>query len=204
LRACTYDWIVSTMEEACMRTWRSELLAGVQGRVLELGAGTGVNLDRYPASIESLALVEPDQHMRARLQRRLEGHPLANRCTVIDGSAESLPVGEGRFDVVVATLVLCSVREVPAVLEQVHRVLRQGGRLLSIEHVAAKRGTARRRLQACLEPVWRCLAGGCRLQRDPREYLVAAGFAQESSRELDIRGVPWFMRPGLISSWVAR
>lgn len=186
-----------------MRSWRSELLADLHGEVLELGAGTGNNLDRYPATIDSLTLLEPDPHMRARLERKLVGHPLQNRCTILGDRAEALSLAKGRFDAVVATLVLCSVKRVPAVLEQVHRVLRQGGRLLSIEHIAAERGTGRWCLQACLTPIWKLMAGGCHLQRDPRAFLPGSGFNEGFCREIELRGVPGFMRPGLISSWVA-
>jgi hypothetical protein len=75
--------------------------------------------------------------------------------------------------------------------------------MLSIEHVAAEPGTPRRRLQSWLEPAWKRVSGGCHLQRDPRVHLLTAGFVEESARELDIRGVPGFMRPGLISTWLA-
>ncbi len=191
------------MERSCLRALRSEWLALVQGQVLELGAGTGCNLDHYPNSIESLTLVEPDLHMRRRLQRKLVGHRLATRCTVLAGLTDEVSRGSGRFDAVVATLALCSVQQVPLVLNQVRSVLHPGGRLTSIEHVAAPRGSGRRRLQAWVEPTWKYLAGGCHLQRDPRDYLPAAGFTAESSHELEFRGVPNFIRSGLISTWLA-
>ena len=191
------------MERSCLRALRSELLAPVQGQVLELGAGTGSNLDHYPNSIESLTLVEPDLHMRRRLQRKLVGHRLATRCTVLAGLTDEVSRGSGRFDAVVATLALCSVQQVPLVLNQVRSVLHPGGRLTSIEHVAAPRGSGRRRLQAWVEPTWKYFAGGCHLQRDPREYLPAAGFTAETSCELEFRGVPNFIRSGLISTWLA-
>lgn len=191
------------MERSCLRALRSELLAPVRGQVLELGAGTGSNLDHYPENIESLTLVEPDPHMRRRLQRKLVRHRLAARCTVLAGLADAVPAGADRFDAVVATLVLCSVQQVPLALNQVRSVLHPGGRLTSIEHVAAPRGSVRRRLQAWVEPTWKYFAGGCHLQRDPREYLQAAGFTAESSYELEFRGVPNFMKSGLVSTWLA-
>jgi SAM-dependent methyltransferase len=186
-----------------MRAWRSELLRDAHGRVLELGAGTGLNLDCYPTDIESLTLVEPDARMRRRLQRKVTSHRLAPRCTILDLPGESLALQAATFDVVVATLVLCSVRCVPIVLDQARRVLCNGGRLLSIEHIAAPPGTARSRAQVWLEPAWKCLAGGCHLRRDPRAYLPAAGFAAEVTHELEILGVPAFMKSGLVSRWVA-
>lgn len=203
LRACSYDWFVDSMERSCLRALRSELLANLHGQVLELGAGTGSNLDHYPNSIETLTLVEPDRYMRRRLQRKLVGHRLASRCIVLDGLVGVSSSKAVHFDAVVATLVLCSVQQVPRVLDQIRSVLHHGGRLLSIEHVAAPRGSARRRVQSWVEPTWKYLAGGCHLQRDPREFLAAAGFAEESSCEFEFRGVPGFMKLGLVSTWLA-
>jgi len=185
-----------------MRAWRAELLALLGGHVLELGAGTGGNLDFYPASVDSLTLVEPDKQMRFRLQHKLARHPLAQRCRVVAGPSELAP-GGGRYDAVVATLVLCSVKELPPLLGRIRGAMRDGARLLSIEHIAAENGTARRRLQAWLEPIWKRVAGGCHLQRDPRTFLSMSGFTLESAREQDILGVPAFIRPGLISTWLA-
>lgn len=186
-----------------MRAWRSQLLADVRGRVLEIGAGTGLNLEHYPSNIESLTLVEPDPQMRHRLQRKLATHRLAPRCMLLGDHGESLGLEPAAYDVVVSTLVLCSVQRVPAVLEHARRVLCPGGRLLSIEHIAATPGTTRHRVQAWLEPAWKFVSGGCHLRRDPRAHLVAAGFLLQSSRETEILGVPGFMRSGLVSTWLA-
>ncbi len=202
-RACSYDLIVRRLERSCLHAWRSELLADVQGCVLELGAGTGQNLDCYPNSVEALTLLEPDPHMRSQLERNLTKHGWGNRCSLLGDAAESLSLRSASFDAVIATLVLCSVEHVPTVLKQVRRVLRPKGRLLLIEHVAAPQGSARRRFQSLLEPAWKCLAGGCHLQRDPRVHLEQAGFVASHARECEFRGAPGFIKPGLMGTWVA-
>ena len=191
------------MERSCLRAWRSELLADVTGHVLELGAGTGHNLDCYPDSVQALTLTEPDPHMRRRLEKKLARHELRDRCTLLGATAESLSTKAASFDAVVATLVLCSVDSVPVVLAEVRRVLRPGGRLLLIEHIAAPQGSARRHAQSFFEPVWKRLAGGCHLQRDPRVHLGNTGFIAEQALERDFRGVPGFIKAGLMGTWVA-
>ena len=191
------------MESSCLRAWRSELLADLRGSVLELGAGTGHNLDCYPDSVQELTLAEPDPHMRRRLEQKLARHELRHRCALLDATAESLATNAASFDAVVATLVLCSVDSVPMALAEVRRVLRPDGRLLLIEHIAAPLGSARRRAQRFYEPVWKRLAGGCHLQRDPREHLANAGFIAVQAIEREFRGVPGFIKAGLMGTWVA-
>ena len=88
-------------------------------------------------------------------------------------------------------------------LAEVRRVLRPDGRLLLIEHIAAPLGSARRRAQRFYEPVWKRLAGGCHLQRDPREHLANAGFIAVQAIEREFRGVPGFIKAGLMGTWVA-
>ena len=201
--ACCYDLIVRGLEVRCMHRLRGELLRAVAGRVLELGAGTGLNLDHYPASIEALTLHEPDQHMRRQLEKRLNGHALQSRCTLGTATAESLQPAPGAFDCVVATLVLCSVRDVSAALANARCALRTGGRLLLIEHIAAPRGSGRRKLQAVLDPLWLRVADGCHLQRDPRELLLQHGFVPVAVQQLQFQGVPGFIKSGLMGTWHA-
>jgi ubiquinone/menaquinone biosynthesis C-methylase UbiE len=198
-----YDLALRQMERSCLHAWRSELLADVHGSVLELGAGTGHNLDCYPTSVQELTLVEPDPHMRHKLEKKLARHELRRRCTLLGATAESISSRAASFDAVVATLVLCSVDSVPMALAEVRRVLRPGGRLLLIEHIAAPQGSVRRHAQRLFEPIWKRLAGGCHLQRDPRFHLAKAGFIAEQALERDFRGVPGFIKAGLMGTWVA-
>lgn len=168
-----YDRFLQGAEDAGLADWRRELLRNARGAVLELGAGTGGNLELYPPGLSRLVLSEPDRHMRSILQRKLGARRWVE---VLDAPAESLPFPERSFDTVVATLVLCSVEEPARVLAEIHRVLRPGGTFLFLEHVGAPRGTWTRRGQAVLEPVWKRVAGNCHLTRDTGPLLEAAGF----------------------------
>jgi ubiquinone/menaquinone biosynthesis C-methylase UbiE len=178
------------------------LLASLEGRVLELGAGTGLNLNYYPNHLEKLTLVEPDPFMRRRLASRLEGHCLRPVVSVLDTSAEALSLNDAIVDTIVGTLVLCSVTDVSQVICEAHRVLRPGGRLLLIEHIAATTGSSRRRWQDCLEPTWTRVSGGCHLLRDPRSEILAAGFEPLQVAERELRAVPAFLKPALVGSWI--
>src|SRR5687768_9401901 len=107
-----YDRMLRGTERAGLRDMRAELLAGAQGRTLELGAGTGLNLTHYTDAVTELVLTEPDPHMAQRLRKRLEEEPPApGRVEVIETPAERLPFEDRRFDSVVSTLVLCSVED---------------------------------------------------------------------------------------------
>jgi ubiquinone/menaquinone biosynthesis C-methylase UbiE len=173
--AKVYDGAMRKEEEACLGAWRAELLASASGRVLEVGAGTGVNLSYYPAAVERLVLAEPDRHMRRRLSARADASARRS-AEVIDAGAERLPFEDGAFDVVVSTLVLCSVKDVSAALDEVGRVLRPGGELIYMEHVRADPGTPLYRWQRLLNPLWRWTNENCHLTRDTGASIEAAGF----------------------------
>ena len=132
LMASVYDRVMAQSEDACLRAWRTELFAGLSGRVLEVGAGTGASIPCYPATVSELVLAEPDPHMRRRLEARADP-----RCTVIADPVEALELADASVDAVVSSLVLCSVESPAAALRELSRVLRPGGRLVFIEHVAA-------------------------------------------------------------------
>src|SRR5215467_2712166 len=131
--AATYDSFSRKSEEAGLRDIRHGLVAEADGRVLEIGAGTGANLQHYDGSIESLVLTEPEPAMLRRLQRKTtEQAPLAK---VLRAPAEDLPFEDGSFDTVISTLVLCGVDDQERAVREIRRVLRPGGRLLFLEHV---------------------------------------------------------------------
>jgi ubiquinone/menaquinone biosynthesis C-methylase UbiE len=177
--ALMYDPFLALGERRGMAAHRRALLAGVSGQVLEVGAGTGLNLPFYGPDTE-VVLTEPDPAMRARAARR--------GATVVDARAEALPFEDGAFDAVVCTLVLCTVDDPAAAVAELRRVLRPGGRLLFIEHVRAQ--DARR--QDRWARAWGVFAMGCRCNQPTVELLRA---------ELDVRCelAPWRGMPSIVS-----
>lgn len=188
--AGVYDTVMAVSERACLTAWRAQLLASAHGTVLEVGAGTGLNLAHYPAAVEQLIVTEPDPHMAARLHKRMPQH-----ATFLAAGAESLPLPDASVDVVVSTLVLCTVGDAPAALLEMHRVLRPGGRLLFLEHVGAHDRPDRLKWQRRIEPVWKHLAGNCHLTRNTEAALVTAGFTLEAITRESMRKAPPWVRP---------
>jgi SAM-dependent methyltransferase len=161
--AASYDRMLAASEEAGLGERRRTLLAEAEGRTLEIGAGTGVNLAHYPESVRELVLVEPFEPMARRLRERLAES--GREGEVVVAPAERLPVPDASVDTVVTTLVLCTVERPEAALAEAHRVLRPGGRLLFLEHVrAADERLAR--WQDRLERPWRFVGHGCHPNRD--------------------------------------
>jgi len=177
LFASFYDRALKASEDHGLGDMRRALLSEARGRVVEIGAGTGINLDLYGAAIEDLTLVEPDPHMGAKLRDRLTGH--GGPARLVTAPAEALPFPDDTFDTAVATLVLCTVPDPVAAITELARVLKPGGRLLFIEHVrSADPGTAR--WQDRLEKPWRFMADGCHCNRDTEANLRASSFTVES------------------------
>ena len=179
LYAFMYDRIGRGSEAAGLQRERVALLAHARGNTVEIGAGTGLNLDHYPPTVTHLTLVEPDRHMRKRLRRRVaKQRPDA---AVLDARAESLPVQAASFDTVVVSFVLCSVDDQAAVLDEIARVLRPGGQLLFIEHVRADSPVLAWWQDRLLGP-WRRFACGCRCNRATVELMRSCGFEVEASK----------------------
>jgi SAM-dependent methyltransferase len=172
--AC-YEVGLRKTEEAGLREMRHQLLAGARGRVVEVGAGTGLNLEHYPAEIEGLTLTEPDPHMTKRLRDKLAASGRTAEVSVIEAPAEKLPFPDDSFDTVVVTLVLCTVPDPAAALREISRVLKPDGQLLFLEHVRS-RDPALAKWQDRLEGPWRFLGDGCHCNRDTVAAIDAAGF----------------------------
>jgi ubiquinone/menaquinone biosynthesis C-methylase UbiE len=200
LFAAMYDRGLKATEEAGLGEMRRQLLAGASGRVVELGAGTGVNVDLYPAAVEELVLVEPDPHMAKRLRARVAASP--RPATIAEAPGERLPLPDDSFDVAVATLVLCTVPDPAAALAELRRVLVPGGRLLLIEHVRAEQADTAR-WQDRLEKPWRFLADGCHCNRDTAATLSAAGFEAVELEHGVMPKAPPIVRPLLRGTAVA-
>ena len=167
---------------------RAQLLDGLAGRVLEVGAGSGLNFAHYPASVTEVIAVEPERHLRELAQRAGRAAPVP--VTVVDAVAEELPFATAAFDAAVASLMLCSVADVSAALAEVHRVLRPDGELRFLEHVASPRPALRALQRAADATVWPRLSGGCHLARETDQLIEAAGFAIERCERFTFRIPP--------------
>ena len=173
------------------RERRIALLSHAHGRVVEVGAGTGLNLPHYPEAVTEVLATEPDPHMFRRLARALPEASVLVRLQ--RATADALPVGDGWADTVVSTLVLCSVPDPAAVLAEARRVLRPGGSFLCYEHIRAQdAGLAR--WQDRLERPWGAFAGGCHPNRDTVGAMERTGFTIEELERFDLPG-SWLAKP---------
>lgn len=189
--AAAYDPAVARAERAGIADARRELLLGARGQVLEIGAGTGLNVEHYPAGTE-VTYTEPEPHMAKRLRAR--------GVEVIETGAERLPFADGSFDTVVSTLVLCTVPDVAASLREIRRVLAPEGRLLFLEHVRAAPGSKLERWQDRLHGPWHAFAGGCNCNRDLLASLATASFSVEDLRHESWQFMPAIVRPVVIGA----
>jgi ubiquinone/menaquinone biosynthesis C-methylase UbiE len=170
-----YDRLLAGNEKAGLRDMRAELVGSATGRTLELGAGTGLNLEHYGDSVTELVLTEPDPHMAKRMRERLRSEaPPVGAVEVVEAGAEELPFPDDSFDTVVSTLVMCTVSDPERAIHEARRVLRPGGRFLYIEHVRDEEGTARARWQDRLARPWAAFLGGCHPNRDSGRLIAEA------------------------------
>ena len=193
--AAGFDRVMSFAERAGLRRMRAELLTEARGRTLEIGAGTGLNLDLYPAAVTELVLSEPSRLMAKNLRRRL---PRGGRATWIDAPAERLPFPDRSFDTVVSTFVLCTVPEPAVALREVARVLRPSGRILVLEHVRSEGDSRLARWQDALAGAWELFACGCRCDRKTRALVAESPLLWEQVREGTIPRAPFPVRPMIV------
>lgn len=163
-------------EPAKIRKLRDKTLAGLSGRVLEVGAGNGANFHRYPDTVTEIVASEPDPYMIERAEKRAA--MIDRPIKIVQAPAEALPFTDGEFDAVVSTLVLCSVPDVGQALAEIQRVLKPGGELRFFEHVRYENPFGSR-VQDVLQPVWTWLGAGCRPNRDTEAAIVDAGFVMQ-------------------------
>jgi SAM-dependent methyltransferase len=171
--ARVYARISPTMDAQGALDHRRELLAGLAGRVLEVGAGNGLNFAHYPLGVTEVLAVEPEPYLRGLADVAARQAPVPTR--VVDGTADALPAADASMDAAVASLVLCSVPDQARSLAELHRVLRPGGQLRFFEHVRADTaGLAR--VQRLADLLWPTLLGGCHTSRDTVTAITTAGF----------------------------
>ena len=194
--ALGYDRFQRRSEELGVREHRARFLADARGRCLEIGAGTGLNLDRWP-EVDELVLSEPDPHMAARLRRKLAAS--AREAEVVQAPAERLPFPDGHFDTVALTYVLCTVPDPTAALREIDRVLAPGGRLLFLEHVRSPDpGLAR--WQDRLHGPWYLFGNGCHCNRDTLAEIDASPLELERSERGKVPGAVPIVRPMVTGS----
>lgn len=194
ITAFFYDRLMAKTEAACLQQWRHELLQQVSGEVLEIGAGTGANISLYSDRVTRLLLTEPDIHMRRQLEEKLVNHDPV-KPGVSGGTAENIEAEDESFDYVVTSLVCCSVTDLNAGLREIKRVLRPGGGLVFMEHVAAPAGSSRRRWQNRINPIWRTFMGNCHLNRETEQAIVGEGFEIVQIERESMRHAPPIVRP---------
>lgn len=183
LFARLYDRVQASYD-ARIAPRKKALFADLSGTVVEIGPGTGANLAHLPRGVRWIG-IEPNPHMQTRLRQRAAATGIAAEFRI--ASAQSLRFEDASVDVVLSTLVLCSVPDPAAVVAEVRRVLRPGGRFVFIEHVAAPRGSPLRSLQRLFRPLWSCIADGCRLDRELVAVIRAAGFESLELEEFRVR-----------------
>ena len=165
---------------------KRRLFSGLEGTVVEIGPGTGVNLPYLPDGLRWIGL-EPNPHMHGYLREQLAGRDMEVDLRSDPAQDPGLP--DACADAVISTLVLCSVPHLDETLVELRRILKPGGRLLFIEHVAAPPDTWLYTLQRTIQPAWTCLGDGCRPDRDTGAALRRAGFASVSIEDFDT-GLP--------------
>ena len=182
-----YRRIADEAEDKGASEHRDELLTGLSGRVVEVGAGTGLNFAHYPTTVRQVLAIEPESYLRGVAEAAVANAHVP--ITVVDGTADDLPARAGEFDAGVVSLVLCSVKSQASALGQLFRVIRPGGELRFYEHVRSpKPGFAR--AQRALDLVWPWFGGGCHTSRDTERAIADAGFVIERIRHFSFRPAP--------------
>jgi SAM-dependent methyltransferase len=175
-------------ERTGMAQNRREVLAGLRGVVVEVGAGSGANFRHYPPEVTRVIALEPEPYLREKAEQAAALVPL--EVSVGPGLAHDLPLGDASVDAAVASLVLCSVDDPRAALVEMWRVVRPGGELRFYEHVRSV-DADRARWQERVDVVWPRVAGGCHTSRDTTAIIEATGWRIEHRRDFEL-GAPRF------------
>jgi ubiquinone/menaquinone biosynthesis C-methylase UbiE len=172
------------MQQEIFTAYRQRLVPAAEGRVLEIGAGSGMNLPFYSVKAAHVLALDPSRGLRALARRGASGNQSA---TWIEATAEAIPLDSRSVDTVLTTWTLCSIRDVGCALHEVRRVLKPSGKLLFVEHGRAP-DAAVRRWQDRMTPLWKRVAGGCHLNRPVDRLIQDAGFVFESLTTAYMRG----------------
>ena len=186
--ARVYPWIGRAAERRGGAEHRRVLLAGLEGQVIEIGAGHGLNFPYYPQAVTQVLAVEPEPHLGELARHAADGVPV--NVEVKEGTAEALPAEDGEFDAAVVSLVLCSVSDQQAALAEIKRVLRPGGELRFYEHVVSSRPALARLERLADATIYPPLAGGCHCARDTGAAIRQAGFRIERQERIAFKPSP--------------
>lgn len=178
------EWI---MTQPAFLAARAELLADVDGDVLEVGFGTGINLEYYPAAVDSLTTVDVNPGVHRLAEKRLAKSRLPVKFELVSG--ERLPMPDDSYDAVVSTWTLCSIPDVASALREIRRVLKPGGRFFFVEH-GLHPDPAIQKWQHRLTPLQKVIADGCHLNRDTLKLVADAGLTTEHYRQFEAEGLP--------------
>jgi ubiquinone/menaquinone biosynthesis C-methylase UbiE len=197
--AATYDRQINNAEKAGLTSLRRGLLSQASGRVLEVGGGTGANLDHYGPAVTSLTITEPEVPMLKRLERRARAQAPAT--TVLRAPAEDLPFEDASFDVVVSTLVLCGVNDQPRAVREIRRVLRPQGLFLFLEHVRSDDDKMAKKQDHLnwLNQLVVC----CDCNRPTLQTIEQGGFEVMSVEHTSLPKAPSFVRPTVVGTATA-
>lgn len=191
------DRIFPPIMEWATRVFRrqiAEMIGQAQGRVLEIGAGTGANLGFYGTQVEEVVGIEPVEAMLEKARRMTANARHGVPVTLQTGDARALPFGDAEFDTVVACLVFCTIPQPEKAAREAFRVLKPGGKLVFFEHVVSPHESTRA-WQNRLNPIWRKAACGCEINRDTRALFEAAGFVYDNIEDFEHPKVPTLMAP---------
>ncbi|MFL5826213.1 MAG: class I SAM-dependent methyltransferase [Thermoleophilaceae bacterium] len=197
--ALGYEPFQALSERAGTRELRRRLLERASGRVLEVGAGTGLNLPHYSERVGELVLAEPEEPMARRLERNL-GRTRARNPAVVSAPGERLPFEDGSFDYVVTTFVLCTVDDPERTLAEFARVLKPGGRFAFLEHVRAEDGTSLARWQDRLHGPWLRFGHGCHCNRRSEEAIAASPLELDEIERGMLPMEPAIVKPYLLGT----
>jgi len=195
--AAGYDRFMAGSEKAGLRDRRQKLLEPVRGRVLEIGGGTGANLPFYGPEVEELVITEPEEPMARRLRHNLADG--ARPAQVVDAPAEKLPFDDASFDFAVATLVLCTVGDPVQALQEAHRVLKPGGKLLFLEHVRSDDAKVAR-WQDRLNGIQNRVGHGCNCNRPTLDTITSQGFSVTDVEHGRLPKAPPLVRPMIVGT----
>jgi SAM-dependent methyltransferase len=195
----TLPWI-NDHALAVMAPERAALLRRARGTVVEIGFGSGLNVEAYGPDVREVIAVEPSDPMWSRGERRARARGL--RVSRLNVFAESIPIAAQSVDVVVSTFVLCSVRDVDAAIAEARRILRPGGLLLAIEHVVSERRVVHA-AQRVVRPLWQRLLAGCEPTRDLGAAIARAGWSDARVARATNAGLPFLVRELVVAECTA-